>query len=624
MFARTSFVIPVLVLSLAIAACSGDDNGPAAGEPDTTPPSVSSAVAIDVNHIEVTFSENLQRTSAEDASHYTIVETTRLSAASAPDDTLAVAVVALKSDQRTVSITTSMIAAPYDIAIVGVKDASGNAIESPAVASFDGTVDADGTPPEIALRSPAPNATNVATGAPLEITFSERVLNASLMTGTAWTWPSGSVDFNGSTPDLVHFRLTPTSPLLPATRYTVTLSGVEDWEGNVMPVVSWFFTTSGKPDVTAPTIASSSPANLATNVDVETDISITFSEPMNQNIAMDWEIFPYVATSSPFGTWADVGRTFLIDTIEPLADDQQYTVLFYQGHARDVAGNRLAQSSIHFTTGNALGSGSIAGRLTGDSQSDTAQDPTGAVLFAFTDFFGPVGSAVAAGDNTYDMRYLPDGDYYVYAMLESNGDPDNLDPDHGDAFGMFGLDFRGGDMNEDVVSVVAGGRVAGRNFKLFDSSAVTGNVWYEGGNADAHEIGVGLFDTSPFDPESPDYTTDATWPDNTEFWFGSYYNGPSSGTYYLGAFLDVNDNFVYDPGVDPVGFYGGATKNEIAVEHGSDWNGIALYVQDPVPGAAAVTTSRSSSKWEIRPAKRNDWVGKLAAAMRAREGRVAK
>jgi methionine-rich copper-binding protein CopC len=622
MFARTVFVIPVLVLALAIAACS-DDNGPTAGETDTTPPSVSSAAAIDVNHIEVTFSENLQRTSAEDASHYTIVETTRRSAASAPDDTLAITVLALKSDQRTVSITTSMIAAPYDIAIAGVKDASGNAIVTPAVASFTGTADADATPPEIAWQSPALGATNVATGAPVEITFSERVSITNIFDNTRLTWVSGNVDLVGSTPDAVHFTLSPTLPLLPATRYTVTLIGVEDWEGNAMPDMSWFFTTAGKPDVTPPTIASSSPANQATNVDVESDISITFSEPMNQNIAVEWDIFPYVATSPPFGAWADQGRTLLITTDEPLADDTQYMVVFFQGHARDLAGNRLAQSSIHFTTGNALGSGGIAGRLTGDSQSHTAQDPTAAVLFAFTDSSDPLGSAVAAGDNTYDMRYLPDGDYYVYAILESDGDPDNLDPDYGDAFGLYGVDFRGGDTDEDVVSVAGGSRVTGRNFKLFDSSAITGFIYYQGGDADAHEVGVGLFDTSPFDPESPAYTTDASWPDFTEFFFGSYYNGPSSGTYYVGAFLDVNDNFAYDPGVDPVGFFGGAVApNEVVVANGSDWNAIELYINDPPPGRAAAT-SRSSS-WEIKPAKRTDWVGRLAAAMRDRERRVGK
>ncbi len=573
-----------------------------------------------MNHIEVEFNENVERASAEDIAHYTIVETTKaLSASIAPDDTLAIVAIALKSDQRTVSITATMNPAPYDITIAGVKDASGNTIQTPVVASFTGTSDPDVTPPEIADRSPAPNATGVATSTSVLIVFSEPIFFPSLVAGASWSSSSGDVGFDADTQDALYIYLIPASPLALGTQYTVTLTGVEDLAGNVMPIATWSFRTSGDPDETPPTVVSSSPADLATQVDVTTDLSITFSEPMDQSYPVEIESSPFHDWS--LGGWTNGGTTWVVDSYDSLATQQQYMLLINPTSARDLAGNPLEPVAIHFTTGSALARGSIAGRVAGDPQSDTAGDPTGALVLAIGDVTEGGGLAVVSEGDTYDARYLLDDDYVLLALLESNGNVDDLDPDVGDAFGFYGVDLRGGDDEIDIVSIVNGNRVTGRNFPLFDPSAITGVVEYFGEFVgEPHEIRVGLWQTVGFDPESePDYSTFAFWPYDPEWAFVSYDAGPSDGTYYLGAFLDANDSGVFEPVIDPSGF---DTENEIVVDNGSDWIGLFITIFDPVPGATAPAAAASS--WKVQATQRSelrDLVRRLSdAAQRRRDG----
>lgn len=496
---------PLFAVVLAISAC-GDDDPAGGGNVDTTPPAVSSVTPVDVNHVEVTFNENVQRTSAEDAGNYTIVEATPLVAAGAseaPGDTLYLAALALKSDQRTVSITTAMGAVPYDIGISGVKDASGNAIQTPVVTTFTGTID---------------------------------------------------------------------------------------------------------PDVTPPAIAYSNPADLATNVPLDTDILITFSEPMSQvSQYEDIALFPYTDGDVE---WLDPGTTLRFALYEPLLDDQQYSLTIYPDGLHDLSGNALAPVSIRFTTGNTTARGGIAGTLRGDSESDYADDPTGAFVFVLTTDYELIAGTVAAGNDSYRVQYLPDGEYRVGAILDTNDDG-VIDVNRGDAFGFFGTNPRVGDYDEDLVTVSGGNRVTGVNFGLFDSSMITGEVWYEGTHAEEyHDLYIGLFDTNGYDPLSePDYSTYAPWPSFHQFWFDSYYNGPSDGTFYIGAFLDANDNLAYDPAEDPAAFYDDPSM-EITVDNGSDVNDIFIYLEDPLPGRAAPAVA-----WPAQTPERNAWREKAFAAL---------
>ena len=605
-------LVAVLALVLAIAACGDDDDPASTGKADTTPPTVSSATAIDANHVEIAFGEDVDRNSAEDPNNYEIVEgEPLLTASSAPGDPLPILALALGSDQRTLSLTTAdMDSLRYDITISGVKDKSGNAIATPVVSEYVGTTDEDVTPPEIAYRSPGPNATGVLTSASLVVTFSERVTNLSLA-GTTWTSTGGDVDYLIDTGDAVHVVFTPMNPLALATVYTITLPAVQDEAGNTMASTSWSFTTTGTADQVPPTVVSSDPAHLATNVSTETDaIAITFSEPMQPSLFFGGGIFPFLDVELE---WLDGGRIlrFNLYQPQPLAEDQQYVLSILPNSLFDLAGNTLALTTIVFTTGYSIARGGIAGTLRGDSQSDYADDPTGALVFALTDVdYDVAGTDVVAGNKSYSVQHLPDGDYFVYAAMESNGDG-VLDLGRGDAFGVFGADPRAGDFEEEIVTISGGSRLTGINFGLFDPSVISGVAWYGGQYIkDYHWIVVGLFDINGYDPLSePDYSSYASWPEYPEFWFDGFDNGPSEGTFYIGAFLDINGDFFYDPAEDPAVFYDDP-QDAITVENGSDLNDIALYLQDPVPGTAA-----TAIRWPAKKSGRGEWLGRISAAM---------
>src|SRR5207237_10439060 len=77
---------------------------------------------------------------------------------------------------------------------------------------------------------------------------------------------------------------TPSSNLAASTTYTATIStGVKDLAGNAMAAnYVWTFTTI-VPDTTPPTVASTSPANGATGVAINSPITATFSEAIQSS-----------------------------------------------------------------------------------------------------------------------------------------------------------------------------------------------------------------------------------------------------------------------------------------------------------------------------------------------------
>ena len=607
MTALKRFALLVTVFAIAIAGCSSDDDNPAGGgSTDTTPPSITSVTAIDAGHIDVVFNENVQRATAEDVDNYIIVETTTpLSSfkeiATTPGDTLVLDSAALNSDNRTVSLSTSpMNAAPYDMSVVGVKDASGNSINTPVLESFTGSIDPDITPPEVVYRSPAPNATNVAVTAQVVITFTEQVDLGSFVGGVTLSSTGGDVPYTAESGGDSHVTMIPDAPLELNTTYTVTVSGVQDGAGNALAAdVSWTFKTTNVVDTTPPTLVSSSPANGAVNVAVDAALSLTFSEAIDQNV-LNASAYPEIDAVS--FVWSNEGKTLTVTPITPLIDNQQYTIVFLPGAFQDLAGNpNTTSTTIRFSTGAALATGSIAGTMSGDPASATAADPTGARVFAIV---GPLanladlmiaGSTTVAGNNTYTLGNLSDTDYKVLSVKDSNGDG-FIDPELGDALGAYGVDFGIGDTDPDSVTIASGSHATGINFQLFDFSAISGSISYSGAHAaEGHFIGVGLFNVAGFDPlNDPDYVTEAFWPDGNQWTFWQLDFEFPDGSYYVGAFLDANDNFAYDAGSDPVGFYGGLpTPTAITVDSGSDTNDIVIPIVDAPP----TTSSHASVAW---------------------------
>ncbi|HEX5133282.1 MAG TPA: Ig-like domain-containing protein [Candidatus Krumholzibacteria bacterium] len=604
-----------LPLVLAIASCGSDSTSTA--PPDTTPPAVTSVTAVDLFHVDVTFNEAVQRASAEQSSNYII----RILPPAMATDTLTIAFATLGTDQRTVTLSTwAMGPAEYSIGIAGVKDASGNAIQTPVVTTFNGTDAADTTPPVLVDRSPTPGATGVGVGQPVTLRFSEVVDLTAGGSDPEWvvTGGGGPVSFQTEQVGYAEFALVQDAPLAAGTQYTVTLNGVLDAGGNPMPGTSWSFTTTNQTDTTPPTIVSTVPANNATNVSISGDFKITFSEPINQSV------FEAQLTPDPGdGTvsWSNGGKTLTFDPDAPLLANQVYTLAVLPGAYQDLAGNKNTQLyTVIFSTGATLPAGSFAGTLTGHPGS-AAADPTGALVVATTALvfdegaFDILGSAVVKANDTYDILHLPDTVYYPFAIKDVNGDND-LDPSTGDAVGIYGVNFLTNDFEPDSVTISGGNRVTGVDFVLTDLSAITGTVSYTGTYAgDFYTLIIALFDTTAFSPTNfPVRYSMQSWPYDTSFRFNALDNALADGTYYVGAILDVNNSVAYEPGVDPVGLYGGIdTPIPVHIANGSDALGLNVSMTDPAPGtrASAATTGPRLPP----PVHRAPWLAKLAEAI---------
>jgi methionine-rich copper-binding protein CopC len=102
---------------------------------------------------------------------------------------------------------------------------------------------ADTTPPTVTARTPAVDATGVATSTAVTARFSEDVQQPTIaftLTDPAGASVPATLTYD---PLLRTAQLTPNAPLADSTRYTATVSGTKDTAGNTMTPVTWSFTT---------------------------------------------------------------------------------------------------------------------------------------------------------------------------------------------------------------------------------------------------------------------------------------------------------------------------------------------------------------------------------------------
>jgi hypothetical protein len=487
-----------------------------------------------------------------------------------------------------------------NLSVTGVRDVQGNFNPAPVNLVFAGSVVPDQIPPAIASRSPAPGATAVTLEGRVVIHFSEPVAHPHF----TWTSSEGAVSFSwgygyiypgfGTTYDLHANRLEKN------TKYTITASFGTDLAGNVMSDTQWSFTTLYSSDSTPPRLVSSTPANLATNVDINADFSLTFSEAISDH-PLFIDIGPSAGDASYW--FSDDGKTLTYDPQEPLLEDQQYTLTMLPGIIQDRAGNtNTAVQTLVFTTGSMIGNGSIAGTISGDPGS-AAADPTGGILVAASQpyFDEYAGITTVAVNNTYSVSHLPDGTYYSMAVLDTNKDG-YISAFLGDAIGVYGITSFSGLVPEPV-TIANGQHVTGINFHMLDPVSLRGSVAYSGTHAhdaSGYQLKVGLFDTAGWSAAAlPVARGFGRWPDLTEWRFNQFYQRFPDGDYYVGAFLDLDDDDVWNSGVEPAGMYGAWFAPKVVhVTNGNDIQGIVIEMVDPAP-----TTSALSVTW---PAPNNN------------------
>jgi hypothetical protein len=210
----------------------------------------------------------------------------------------------------------------------------------------------DTTAPIVNSTVPASAATAVAMNGSITATFSESMTPGSV-SATSFTLTDGTNTVAGAVTLVGKVAtLTPTGGLLAGTHYTATIStGVKDLAGNAMAALhSWSFTTGSVSDTTAPTVASSAPANLATNVATSGGVSVTFSEPMDTASISGLTFTLTDGANAVAGTVTLSGDVATLTPTSALLASTSYTATVSTG-AKDLAGNALVAPFIwSFTT----------------------------------------------------------------------------------------------------------------------------------------------------------------------------------------------------------------------------------------------------------------------------------
>ncbi len=631
----TSLVL--LVYAFWGLGCSEDGDGITDGNGiDTDPPEIADVTAIDFLHVEVVFNEEVHKETAERVDHYTIVEApVPLSGNSqgdmsgqppngpaAPNDTLWIDSAALKQDSKTVglSLGTTLTSTNYNIYVTGVKDVHGNKMTTTQSSLFRGSSAFDLTAPLIIDRSPTPSETGVGTSKSVEVQFSESMDFFSVHAAFSWTGPGGNVNFMFDHTDNNTYIFSPIEQLELDAQYTVGFAAntAKDWAGNYLAAASWTFRTTPTPDLIPPTIISTSPQDGATNVPLNSNLVINFSEPMDPSSFEEGGIIVTPDLGDGTSEGLNGFRTLLFDPDLPLLANTAYSIIIVPGMVADLAGNLLANgASIKFTTGSSLPAGQFSGILSGDPGTPAA-DPTGAIVVAFEVNFDDIGdsegpppaggSGIAGSMDDYAISRLEDDVYYPIGILDSNNDG-ILDPVMGDAMGVYGIDARFGDFEDDSVTIAGGGTVTGVDFPLYDFIAIVGTVSY-GGSAHADSLAyyryyVGAFDTTGFDTTGgipdPDVGSGGDWiAEEPTYVIGEFESGLPPGTYYVGAYMDVNFNDNYDPDTDPAGFYMVAMQfGAVTVQNGTDQLGIDIVLDDPASGSPMFARAKKPIKWKL-------------------------
>ena len=243
----------------------------------------------------------------------------------------------------------------------GVMNSGGGGLASNYVWSFKTGSTLDTIPPTVTAVTPLNNATGVALNTAITAMFAEAMapatMNASTftLTGLGATSVSGVVTYN---PLNNIVTLTPTSNLAPLTLYTATVTtGVTNLSGYAMAAnFVWTFTTGAAPDLTPPTVISTIPANLATDVPLNQAVAATFSKAM-LDTTINTTTFTLFQGTTPIPgvvSYVAVGNKAIFIPTSNLAASTLYTATITTG-VTDLAGNHLVSIYVWtFTTGSAL------------------------------------------------------------------------------------------------------------------------------------------------------------------------------------------------------------------------------------------------------------------------------
>ena len=237
----------------------------------------------------------------------------------------------------------------------GIADLAGNSLQGSSSINFTTGTTANTGGPQVVGVSPANAAAAVPVNAQVVIQFNEPISAANL-SGVTLSAGSGTVNVSQRlTGGNQRLTLLPTVPLSPSTAYTLTIAGVQDFSGNVLPsptVVS--FTTGTGADLTSATVEGVNPTSNATGVSASSTITVTFSKSIDP-LTVTTGTMQLIPTSTRIpvaGTATSTGGSATFTPNQPLDLLTQYELQLTSG-ITDIEGQSLSGGGFisYFATG---------------------------------------------------------------------------------------------------------------------------------------------------------------------------------------------------------------------------------------------------------------------------------
>lgn len=422
------------------------------------------------------------------------------------------------------------------------------------------------TVPSVLSTTPDDGAVEVPEDTEVIINFSEAMNPTSVVTGldvpahsgtTIALWQVGNTRVD----------LTFVPSLLQNTHYVVTLdAGILDAEGTSMGAAYSFSFNTGS----VPTAWINYPAPFETNVSRSPIISISFSEQMDtDSVQESFNVTSYTGSLNYFWSGSGLASTLDVSFASSLDPNTTYTAALLP-FAEDDDGTPLGvQSTVTFSTGTTFASGAISGVIDDDPDSnyDNNLEDTIMALWDhdFTNTEGPppvLGTADASG--AYHFSFLEDGNYWILAVQDTNGDGEiggEKFAEPGDSLGVW-PEVR--TMTISPVTVNLGSHESGISFDLFDTEGISGEVTYAGSDtaaayAQSTTVFVGAFTSSDLDSGPPLYgaasetSSSGDFDDNTNIWnyaINAFFETGArmmTGNYYIAGYIDLDNNSAFDP-----------------------------------------------------------------------------
>ncbi|WDE04115.1 Ig-like domain-containing protein [Thalassomonas viridans] len=166
-----------------------------------------------------------------------------------------------------------------------LKDLAGNNIGWYNSFYFTTSGTADNTGPQVSVTNISDGLTGVPVNAPIKLRFSEELSPQCVNENSiSFSNGSGEVAFNVSlSNDRQELTITPSEHLAANTGYTLALDGLCDLSGNVLAGYELNFTShaDGLTDTSYPRVSGMSPVHNSVDVDVNSQIIVTFDEAID-------------------------------------------------------------------------------------------------------------------------------------------------------------------------------------------------------------------------------------------------------------------------------------------------------------------------------------------------------